>query len=239
MVLSIVIVGAYNYVFAGEWQKPWTSVRKASAQRCANAFEAYQLQSVCMENEKTGYDKMQSDFGMPNSIASKAKERCGRTFQLFQLQAVCMENEKAGYDKMMTYKKKDIRRKAEAENQKTNHDVKDTAEESKFNFDKQLWKRFATNPEAPHDYFEYDSAPQNILHGAVGQNREHTVMVMTRNMQEETVLGMFPIAINCTKQMSMVIDLQNPKRNTPMEPIEKGTPTYLLYKKVCEQHMEE
>ena len=103
VVLVIVFAGVCNNVFAGEWEKPWSSVKGAAAQRCAKTFEAFQLQAVCMENEKKGYDKMQGDFGLPSEVARKAKERCERTFQDFQLQAVCMENEKKGYDKMKAY----------------------------------------------------------------------------------------------------------------------------------------
>ncbi len=56
-----------------------------------------------MDNEKDGYDKMQGNFGLPASVAHKAKIRCARTFDDFQLQAVCMQNEKEGYDKMQSY----------------------------------------------------------------------------------------------------------------------------------------
>jgi len=42
-------------------------------------------------------------FGLPSSVAHKAKGRCASTFDDFQLQAVCMQNEKDGYDKMQNY----------------------------------------------------------------------------------------------------------------------------------------
>lgn len=103
VVLLIVFVGVCNDSFAGQWEKPWSSVKGAAAQRCTKIFEDYQLQAVCMENEVDGHSKMQGDFGMPNAIARKAKERCEGTFQDFQLQAVCMENERDGYNKMKTY----------------------------------------------------------------------------------------------------------------------------------------
>lgn len=211
----IFFTGSCNYVFAGEWQKPWSSVEAAAAQRCEKTFEAYQLQSVCMENEKDGYDKLQGDFGMPRTVANKAKERCAKTFQPFQLQAVCMENEKAGYDKMNTYKGKG------------NDTVKETAEESRYDFVKPIWKRFATNSEPPYDYYEYDSAQKNILQGSVGQYREHTVSAMTRHMQEDTELGMFNIAINCTKQMAMVTDVRIFQIIKDMGPITENSVEYL------------
>jgi len=100
VVLLTVFAGVCSNAFAGEWEKPWASVKDAAKLRCAKTFEDFQLQAVCMENEKKGYDKMQDDFGMPSAVAQKAKERCERTFKDFQLQAVCMENEKKGYDKM-------------------------------------------------------------------------------------------------------------------------------------------
>jgi hypothetical protein len=56
-----------------------------------------------MDNEKRGYDQMQGDFGMPSTVAEKAKIRCAKIFDMFQLQAVCMEKEKKGYDQMQQY----------------------------------------------------------------------------------------------------------------------------------------
>lgn len=88
---------------AGSWQSSWASEKGSAASRCAKTFENYQLQAVCMDNERKGYDKMQDNFGLPNSEAQKAKIRCARTFADFQLQAVCMQNEKDGYDKMRNY----------------------------------------------------------------------------------------------------------------------------------------
>jgi hypothetical protein len=237
--LSFFFTFACDYVFAGEWQKPWAAVEAAASQRCAKTFEAYQLQSVCMENEKNGHEKMQSDFGMPSSIASKAKERCAKTFQPFQLQAVCMENEKAGYDKMNAYNKKDIQKKSVDKNNKRIGAVKETAEEPQYEFEKPQWKRFATKLSPPYDYYEYDSAPKNILQGAVNQNREHTVVVMTRHMEDNTVQGMFQIAINCTKMMAMVIDAGNYKMVHDTEPITEDSIESLLYGNVCEPRKSE
>jgi hypothetical protein len=88
---------------AGNWQSSWASEKSSAAARCATTFDDYQLQAVCMDNEKNGYNKMQGNFGLPNSEVQKAKIRCGRTFEDFQLQAVCMQNEKNGYDKMQNY----------------------------------------------------------------------------------------------------------------------------------------
>ncbi len=49
---------------AGDWRNAWESEKHAAAQRCAKTFADYQLQAVCMNNEKRGYDKMQGDFGL-------------------------------------------------------------------------------------------------------------------------------------------------------------------------------
>jgi len=92
-----------NTANAGNWQNSWSSEKSAAVQRCAKTFDDYQLQAVCMDNEKEGYNKMQSNFGLPSSVAHKAKARCAKTFDDFQLQAVCMQNEKDGYDKMQNY----------------------------------------------------------------------------------------------------------------------------------------
>jgi hypothetical protein len=89
--------------FAGNWEKPCSQVKHISLAECKKTFEDYQLQKICMQNEKEGYRKMQGNFGMPPNIAYKAKERCARVFPTFQLQAVCMENESNGYEKMKQY----------------------------------------------------------------------------------------------------------------------------------------
>lgn len=88
---------------AGNWQSSWGAEKSDAASRCAKLFDNYQLQAVCMDNEKEGYNKMQGDFGLPNSEAQKAKVKCAHVFAEFQLQAVCMQNEKDGYDKMGKY----------------------------------------------------------------------------------------------------------------------------------------
>ncbi len=85
---------------AENWQNPWSSEKGSAAQRCAKTFDNFQMQAVCMQNEQNGYNKMQSNFGLPSSVAQQAKVRCARTFDDFQMQAVCMQNEKNGYDKM-------------------------------------------------------------------------------------------------------------------------------------------
>lgn len=92
-----------GFADAGNWQSSWASEKGAAASRCAKTFDDYQLQAVCMDNEREGYDKMQGNFGLPISEAQKAKTRCARTFADFQLQAVYMQNEKDGYDKMRRY----------------------------------------------------------------------------------------------------------------------------------------
>ena len=97
--LAVLVSAAH----AGNWQNSWPSEKSAAAQRCAKTFDDYQLQAVCMDNEKEGYNKMQGNFGLPSSVARKAKVRCARTFDDFQLQTVCMQNEKDGYGKMQKY----------------------------------------------------------------------------------------------------------------------------------------
>src|SRR5829696_6248781 len=65
---------------AGDWRQPWASVKSDAAKKCAEIFPQYQLQPVCMENEKQGYDRMQGNFGLPPDVADKAKIRCAETF---------------------------------------------------------------------------------------------------------------------------------------------------------------
>jgi len=88
---------------AGSWQNSWPSEVSAAKGRCSQAFDQYQLQAICMDNEREGYQKMQGSFGLPPDIADKAKLRCARVFEQFQLQAICMENERDGYKKMQGY----------------------------------------------------------------------------------------------------------------------------------------
>lgn len=88
---------------AGDWEKPWSEVKHKSVALCRANFDNFQLQTLCMENEKDGYKKMQGNFGMPKDVADKAKERCAKVFDSFQLQALCMENESEGYEEMNRY----------------------------------------------------------------------------------------------------------------------------------------
>jgi hypothetical protein len=83
-------------------QEPsWPAAAKdAAIKRCEKGFESFQLQAVCLSNEKAGYEKLKGNFGMPDEISLKAKERCAKTFEMLQLQAVCMDNESAGYKKI-------------------------------------------------------------------------------------------------------------------------------------------
>jgi hypothetical protein len=61
VVLTIIFAGGvYSHAFAGEWEKPWSSFKSTSVQSCAKTFEDFQLQAVCMENERKGYDKMKN-----------------------------------------------------------------------------------------------------------------------------------------------------------------------------------
>ena len=103
LVTALYVMIMSNYIYAGDWQSLWLSEKRNAAERCARIFDNFQLQAVCMDNEKEGYHKMQGDFGLPSSIAYEAKIRCARIFDDFQLQAVCMKNEKVGYDKMQSY----------------------------------------------------------------------------------------------------------------------------------------
>lgn len=97
------LVTFVSVVCAGDWQNSWSSEKGAASQRCAKTFDDYQLQAVCMDNERDGYNKMQGNFGLPSSVEHKAKMRCANTFNDLQLQAVCMQNKKDGYDKMQNY----------------------------------------------------------------------------------------------------------------------------------------
>jgi hypothetical protein len=88
---------------AEPWQQSWAAVKGDSATKCAKTFDTYQMQVVCMDNEKQGYDKMQGDFGMPTDVATKAKAKCSHIFDMLQMQAVCMDNEHKGYEQMKKY----------------------------------------------------------------------------------------------------------------------------------------
>jgi hypothetical protein len=103
LLIGLLFSAGYTNVLAEDWETPWASVSGAAAQRCAETFKDFQLQALCMKNEKAGYDELQSDFGMPSYVARKAKERCAETFKDFQLQALCMKNERSGYDDMKNY----------------------------------------------------------------------------------------------------------------------------------------
>lgn len=85
---------------AGDWTGPWSQEKTAAKVRCQETFDDYQLQAVCMKNEKTGYEQMQEDFGLPSDLVNAAKDRCADTFDSFAMQATCMENEKDGYDEL-------------------------------------------------------------------------------------------------------------------------------------------
>jgi hypothetical protein len=103
VLVGVFLVTFVSVVRAGEWQNSWSSEKGAASQRCAKTFDDYQLQAVCMDNERDGYNKMQGNFGLPSSVEHKAKMRCANTFNDLQLQAVCMQNKKDGYDKMQNY----------------------------------------------------------------------------------------------------------------------------------------
>jgi len=103
IILGLSLFATVSTVQAGDWQSSWASEKSTAGQRCAKTFDNYQLQAVCMDNEKEGYSKMQGNFGLPSSVVYKAKGRCARIFDQFQLQAVCMQNEKDGYDKIQNY----------------------------------------------------------------------------------------------------------------------------------------
>jgi hypothetical protein len=101
--IGIVLIAFSSLAYSGNWKNSWGSEKGDAAKSCAETFDDYQLQAVCMRNEKVGYEKMQRNFGLPSSVAEKAKARCEQTFDDFQLQAVCMQNEKDGYDEMQKY----------------------------------------------------------------------------------------------------------------------------------------
>jgi hypothetical protein len=73
ILVAITFVPFATAVHAGDWHDSWSSQKGAAAKRCAKTFEDYQLQAVCMDNEKSGYDKMQGDFGLPSSVANSGR----------------------------------------------------------------------------------------------------------------------------------------------------------------------
>lgn len=102
MLLGLMVVLS-SAVQAGNWQNSWSVEKKQSAKYCAQLFDNYQLQAVCMDNERNGYQAMQGNFGFSSMQAQQAKQRCAQIFEAFQLQAVCMQNEKNGFDAMQNY----------------------------------------------------------------------------------------------------------------------------------------
>ena len=100
---GLVLISLTNAVKAGDWRNSWLSEKSKAVQMCTKIYEDYQLQAICMQNEKDGYYEMQGNFGLPSSVATKAKARCAKVFNEFQLQVLCMQNEKDGYDKMQEY----------------------------------------------------------------------------------------------------------------------------------------
>jgi hypothetical protein len=103
-----------------------------------------------------------------------------------------------------------------------------------YDFGPRIWRTFARNPTSPDDFYEFDSNPKNILQGATGNYREHTVMVWTRHHKGGEVADQTDIGINCTKKEFEAIDVQDGSR-TEMQPINNQTsPIYLLYEQVCE-----
>ena len=56
LILTFLFIGN---VYAANWRNSWVSEKGAAKERCAQHFDDYQLQAVCMQNEKDGYDKMQ------------------------------------------------------------------------------------------------------------------------------------------------------------------------------------
>lgn len=99
--LGMVVFSSFGQ--AADWQNSWSVEKQQSAKYCAQLFDNYQLQAVCMDNERNGYKAMQGNFGFSVTEAHKAKSRCAQIFEAFQLQAVCMQNEKNGFDAMQNY----------------------------------------------------------------------------------------------------------------------------------------
>lgn len=85
---------------AGDGSEPWSEEKAGAQARCEETFDDYQLQAVCMKNEKDGYEQMQEAFGLPSDLVDAAKARCAETFDSFSMQATCLENEKKGYEEM-------------------------------------------------------------------------------------------------------------------------------------------
>jgi len=102
--VALALSGLGSPCFAGEWQKPWPSVQGASAKKCAEIFDAFQLQAVCMDKREEWLQQMQGNFWQCQKKWRRKRRIGARKYLiLFSLQAVCMENEKKGYDKMKQY----------------------------------------------------------------------------------------------------------------------------------------
>lgn len=85
--------------YAGEvtWETPWSQARPYSLTKCAEIFDTFQMQKVCLDNERDGYNALQGDYGMPKKITRRAKTKCAEIFDTFQMRHVCMQNEASGY----------------------------------------------------------------------------------------------------------------------------------------------
>jgi hypothetical protein len=99
-VITLISLGAFTgqaIAQPGSWQNSWAQERSGAKERCAETFDQFQLQKICVDNEREGHQKMQGNFGMPPKVAERAKRQCAAIFDQLQLQAVCMENERDGY----------------------------------------------------------------------------------------------------------------------------------------------
>lgn len=58
---------------AADWQESWDSVKKLSIEQCQSTFQDYQLQAVCMQNEKNGYKALQKRLRHASRLGFKSK----------------------------------------------------------------------------------------------------------------------------------------------------------------------
>ena len=58
LTLSLSAAGMAN---AADWQEEWSVVKGQSIAKCEETFQNYQMQAICMDNEKAGYKEMQGD----------------------------------------------------------------------------------------------------------------------------------------------------------------------------------
>ena len=78
---GVYLAALVSSAHAGNWQNSWSSGKGAAAQRCAETFDDYQLQEVCMDNETEGHNKMQGNFWPPKLHSTQSQSSLRKNFR--------------------------------------------------------------------------------------------------------------------------------------------------------------